>query len=45
MINLESAEKITMLFVLLALGQDPADDVNAFEKKLKSARHVEIFAD
>ena len=45
MIDPQGADKIAVPFALLASGEDPADDVKAFESRLKVANHVETFKD
>lgn len=45
MIDPTGADKISVPFVMLASGEDPADDVSAFESRLKVVHHVEIFKD
>ncbi|KAI9889937.1 MAG: hypothetical protein M1814_004660 [Vezdaea aestivalis] len=39
----EDAEKVTIPMCMLASGDEPVDDVNAYEKALKTDKHVEIF--
>ena len=39
------AEKVSVLYILLTSGEDPADTVKEFEGKLKVPHHVETFAD
>jgi dienelactone hydrolase len=45
MIDPKGAEKITVPFALLASGEDPAEDVKAFESGLNVPHHVETFKD
>lgn len=45
MIDPQGAEKISVPYALLASGEDPADVVTEFEKKLKLPHHVETFSD
>ena len=45
MIDPAGADKISVPYVLLASGEDPADTVKEFESKLKVPHHVETFAD
>ena len=45
MIDPAGAEKISVPYILLASGEDPADTVKEFESNLKVPHHVETFAD
>ena len=45
LIDPAGAEKISVPYILLASGEDPADTVKEFESKLKVPHYVEIFAD
>ncbi|CAG8948247.1 unnamed protein product [Penicillium salamii] len=45
MIDPSGAENISVPFMLLAAGEDPAEDVNKFESQLKVPHHVETFTD
>jgi dienelactone hydrolase len=45
MIDPSDAEKIPVPYILLASGEEPADTVKEFERKLKVPHHVETFAD
>lgn len=45
MIDPSRAENISVPFMLLAAGEDPAEDVKKFESQLKVPHHVETFAD
>lgn len=40
-----AAERISVPYVLLASGEDPADTVKEFESRLKVPHHVETFGD
>lgn len=45
MVDPSDAEGITVPYVLLASGEEPAETVKEFESKLKVPHHVETFAD
>ncbi|KAL8770430.1 MAG: hypothetical protein Q9209_003856 [Squamulea sp. 1 TL-2023] len=45
MIDPAGAEKISVPYILLASGEEPADAVKEFESKLKVPHHVETFVD
>jgi dienelactone hydrolase len=45
MVNPSEAEKIKVPLCMLASGEEPADDVEKFEKALTGPKHVEIFQD
>jgi dienelactone hydrolase len=45
MVDPSGAEKIPVPYILLASGEDPAEDVKQFENKLKVSHHVETFGD
>jgi len=45
LIDPTGAETISVPYILLASGEDPADTVKEFENKLKVPRHVETFVD
>ena len=45
LIDPTGAEKISVPYILLASGEDPADTVKEFESRLKVPHHVETFAD
>ncbi|CAG7932725.1 unnamed protein product [Penicillium olsonii] len=45
MIDPSGAEGISVPYMLLASGEDPAEDVKKFESNLKVPHHVETFAD
>lgn len=45
MIDATGAEKISVPYILLASGEDPADEVKNFETNLKVPHYVETFAD
>lgn len=45
MINPEGAKSISVPYLLLASGEDPAADVTAFENNLSVPHHVETFGD
>ncbi|KAF2274189.1 dienelactone hydrolase [Westerdykella ornata] len=45
MIDPSSAEGISVPFIMLAAGEDPADAVEQFKNNLKVPNHVEIFGD
>lgn len=45
MIDPKSADTIRVPFLLLASGEDPVNDVKAFESNLKVENHVETFKD
>ena len=45
MIDPTGADKISVPFILLASGEDPAETIKEFQRKLNVPYHVEIFAD
>lgn len=45
LIDPTGAEKISVPYILLASGEDPADTIKEFESKLKVPHYVETFAD
>lgn len=45
MVDPSGAAKIPVPYILLASGEDPAEDVRQFENKLKVPHHVETFGD
>ena len=45
LIDPAGAEKISVPYILLASGEDPADTVKEFESMLKVPHYVETFAD
>jgi dienelactone hydrolase len=45
MVDPADAEGLTVPFVMLASGDEPAEDVKKFEDALKVPKHVEIFGD
>ncbi|CAI7577815.1 unnamed protein product [Penicillium discolor] len=45
MVDPSGAEKIPVPYILLASGEDPAEDVKQFENRLKVPHHVETFGD
>ena len=45
MIDPTGAEKISVPYILLASGEEPAETVKDFERKLKVPHHVETFGD
>ena len=45
MIDPADAEKVTIPIMMLASGDEPADDLKKFEANLKTKKHVETFGD
>lgn len=45
MVDPADADGLTVPTILLASGDEPAEDVKKFEDRLKVAKHVEIFKD
>lgn len=45
MVDPADAQGLTIPFVMLASGDEPAEDVKKFEDALKVPKHVEIFGD
>lgn len=45
MVEPKDAAVIKVPFIMLASGEEPADKVKEFEKKLEGPKHVEIFED
>lgn len=45
MIDAASVKNISVSFIMLASGEDPANTVEQFKNNLKVPNHVEIFSD